>query len=1674
MFSRSSDRRRHRGSQHRSYRGTYRRATMQHLNQRCLLAGDIEIVAAGSADESSYRRDEIQVGSDTRVTYTPLVDRASIGTDKIVADLVAGRHVTVKVNNDDLDQLGKLRLLDPIIVSGGLPASLELLATDQLLVQQSIRATAGSLQLRLDVTATGSQPVSATSQIIVDAGVTIATGDGTVDVGRSVSDLVSLDSASRPSVLVQGNVQTRDGSIRIHGQLDEATASIDSVRGAAVSVSGSLVTVGGTIEVSGLAFASDAAPSPPLATSQPMDAVQITGIVQSHRGRIIIDGINSRSEPGDRGVALVGANLSVVQANTSLGSSIVVQGVSAPADITGGVQEPASEPVSVPWPSIGLLVSANTTINGYASEVELLGRGLADSAAATGPSIDAVIEGRIASDTILVSIQSKLNVSASAEFASDSIQFRAAGTASRAGVVSIHYAADFDSSPLITTHAPGDPPSSQQVQLQINGPEATQATILELGPFAGEVTIVGTPPSPAKNFLFQNASLVSVQSTSVDLLVQAFHAGEQQYRIGQQNTDITFGTSVGTTYRTPAPSNSLSIQTGSGSDTVQIDALTLTLPGGLTVTDLDTVADDTVRFVGGYENLSSTGSLRIDANVISIAANVINRDGEVSLGVPGKVGRVEFETANPIGPIHLVGGPIQMAFPVTIANDVSISTEIAGIRFADAVDEFAASSSSGAASPMAGHSLVLSAAQQIQFAAGVGQSAPLGEIEIVSARSLSLAGSVNTSGDQSFVAPVHTNALQTVFASQSGNIHFADTLDAQSSGSIDIDAGGRLQLRGSVGANHKPSAISFASGGPIAIDQRIFATSAIDWEVRDSASDQDQLQLLSGALLVVDDGSARLIGGDQVDVDFGARVIAKSISILVDQSVPPADPEGGQVRVVGNLIPTGGSVVVTGGPSDDRLDIQTSETTIATRFFFDGGPGDAPGDVDRVIVSKSGGRDFQESAVIITGPDSGRMTADGYSVVTAVNTEQFQIASSIVAKVDFTGGTDAPSVEISGTLTNHEDAGHVQWVPTVGVDGSVTSAGVVFGNPRDRLILMLPSGDDHVAIHALDDDFHASIITDGGQGKDRLSVDQLDLINTPGRALDVTSFEQVSVVDSQFVGNSALVGAGIRVLGGSTTIAGTLFVDNIATGHDSTHGGGAVFVDGPLVVGGNSRFTNNQANGLGGRGGAIASTGRELSIDSTVFDGNTAALDGGAVYQVGKLTLQNSTLESNVAGNQGGAVFHSGDAMEVRDSQFLSNHATGEFGLTGAGGALFTIGQTPTSSILIADSTFDDNEARSNGGAIVVAGAGGTFSNVVVSNNRSDHGGGLHLSGVMNSDQLLHIVGTDLTKNQASSGGGIEIVNALVHLSESTISRNHSTSRTSGGGGMLVRSTLANADGSPVAVLEISDTEIVANTAAGEGGGLSISAANVQLSNSSLRDNVAESRSGGGIQSVAAHAPGTLTMQSTEVTGNRAGGSGGGISVVGTGIDWQDILVDNNFAADFGGGVDYRNDDESVVRTMVRSSIQNNVASRGYANLAQTGLPIDLDDASETDNFFTDVNRDAEVNARDALLVINRLAADAARIDSTADSDASPIQLRQTNGSGAPVFQADVNGDGRVTALDALLILNQISRVATDGEPMAEQQSSSSPTFAAIDDNRQRHRQESTQSVDEVMASLLF
>ncbi|SDA49019.1 right-handed parallel beta-helix repeat-containing protein [Methanobrevibacter millerae] len=115
---------------------------------------------------------------------------------------------------------------------------------------------------------------------------------------------------------------------------------------------------------------------------------------------------------------------------------------------------------------------------------------------------------------------------------------------------------------------------------------------------------------------------------------------------------------------------------------------------------------------------------------------------------------------------------------------------------------------------------------------------------------------------------------------------------------------------------------------------------------------------------------------------------------------------------------------------------------------------------------------------------------------------------------------------------------------------------------------------------------------------------------------------------------------------GELRIEDSTFVDNKVSQDMNHPGGGAVMSQGKLIIV-NCKFLNNSSNK---RGGAIHNMG-ELTISDSVFKNNTAEI-GAAIRNEGEMTMSNSRICENVSPNN---IIHNSQFVEIKNSEFSKN-----------------------------------------------------------------------------------------------------------------------------------------------------------------------------------------------------------------------------------------------------------------------------------------------------------------------------------------------------------------------------------------------------------------------------------
>ncbi|MDR1168854.1 MAG: hypothetical protein LBK53_08225 [Heliobacteriaceae bacterium] len=208
---------------------------------------------------------------------------------------------------------------------------------------------------------------------------------------------------------------------------------------------------------------------------------------------------------------------------------------------------------------------------------------------------------------------------------------------------------------------------------------------------------------------------------------------------------------------------------------------------------------------------------------------------------------------------------------------------------------------------------------------------------------------------------------------------------------------------------------------------------------------------------------------------------------------------------------------------------------------------------------------------------------------------------------------------------------------------------------------------------------------------------------------------------------------------------------------------------------GSTNSTISYLGVTGGSGSAQAgafnnNSGTTININNSTFSSNSITGSGGfryggAVYNLGSLNITDTVFNSNEATgvkggfSYGGAIYNNGGTMVISRSAFNSNSATSDSGF-GYGGAVYN---TSGSSVTVDRTTFDSNMVKSSityGGAIYNSGGsmlnineGTVFSN---SNNviNAGSGGAVYNSG---SAIITGVLGDEVIFNglKARDGGAI-------------------------------------------------------------------------------------------------------------------------------------------------------------------------------------------------------------------------------------------------------------------------------------------------------------------------------
>ncbi|TVR83300.1 MAG: hypothetical protein EA409_03310, partial [Saprospirales bacterium] len=208
--------------------------------------------------------------------------------------------------------------------------------------------------------------------------------------------------------------------------------------------------------------------------------------------------------------------------------------------------------------------------------------------------------------------------------------------------------------------------------------------------------------------------------------------------------------------------------------------------------------------------------------------------------------------------------------------------------------------------------------------------------------------------------------------------------------------------------------------------------------------------------------------------------------------------------------------------------------------------------------------------------------------------------------------------------------------------------------------------------------------------------------NSGGGAIYIhSSVPMVNIANgSSFIENNSNLSPGGGAIarlgsGGSLKIEDCTFEYNVATGNSGN--GGAINNQSPLTII-NTTFLGDSTSGNGGA--LVQRSSGKLTIIGSSFSGCSAHLGAAIIHTASgdSIIIQNTVFTGNSASSQGGAIRFEGTGVQVRqimDSEFIGNTA-------GRGGAIFHTGSSGSFVNISINNLYKENEVTGTqgGGAI--------------------------------------------------------------------------------------------------------------------------------------------------------------------------------------------------------------------------------------------------------------------------------------------------------------------------------------------------------------------------------------
>ena len=485
-------------------------------------------------------------------------------------------------------------------------------------------------------------------------------------------------------------------------------------------------------------------------------------------------------------------------------------------------------------------------------------------------------------------------------------------------------------------------------------------------------------------------------------------------------------------------------------------------------------------------------------------------------------------------------------------------------------------------------------------------------------------------------------------------------------------------------------------------------------------------------------------------------------------------------------------------------------------------------------------------------------------------------------------------------------------------------------------------------------------------------------ITTSGALIAGDDVNTLTVSGSTFKENGGLYGAGIFVWGSDFTVSDCVFDKNTAFGKgnmtpNNNNGAAIVVTDtGKDITGAitGSNFTNNKAQ----YGGAIYICEGNIAISDSLFENNSADVEGGAIDIDSAINNPVVTVENSKFVNNTPQAIHNSKELHLGIETFTDlQNAIGlvdgiltldsDIAMTDDEAAGFVNGVIINKNIRI-DGKGHTIDAK-NLGRIFSIGEGFTvtLTNATLINGKADKGGAIY------NDGSLTLSDVKLSDNSADSYGGAVFNNGELVVSDSVFDSNDIVNRGSASvdyGGAAIYNWY---DG----VLTVSGSNFTNNIKNYKNGDRLVGAVatigDATISDSYFVNNAG--RWGGAITTSGALIAGddvnTLTVSGSTFKEN-GGLYGAGIFVWGSDFTVSDCVFDKNTAFGKGNMTPNNNNGAAIEVTDTNKAIAGIITGSNFTNnKAQYGGAIDICEGNIkiTDSEFVNNSADVEGGAID-------------------------------------------------------------------------------------------------------------